>query len=240
MYHQVLDPANSSCAVAFKQHLLYLKDNYPIIRPGDPVIKNALNICLTFDDAYFDFYHYVFPLLQQLKIPAVLGIPTGLIKEVATVNTKARLAVKYPAGLGTDQQNQDPLCTWQEIKEMSASGYVQAASHSHNHVALTDPNIELTIELKQAKFMLEQKLATNIDTLIYPFGKTSRQVNQLAKQYYKYIIRIGSALNSDWHARDGLIYRINADLLWQRNLYITKSFLIKAQLKYWLNYSRGK
>ena len=240
MYHQILDPANPGCAAAFKNHLLYLQNNYPIILPGDTIIKNSLNICLTFDDAYFDFYHYVFPLLQQLKIPAVLGVPTGLIQDTTTVNTKDRLAIPYPYGLATDKQNKNPLCTWQEIQEMTASSYVQAASHSHNHLDLTNPNIDITIELQQSKFMLENKLATEINTLIYPFGKTSRQVNKLARQYYKHMIRIGSALNMDWQARDGLIYRVNADLLWQKNLYITNSFLIKTQFKYWLNYSRRK
>ena len=29
-----------------------------------------------FDDGFYDFYHYVFPILKKLKIKALLAIPT--------------------------------------------------------------------------------------------------------------------------------------------------------------------
>ncbi len=240
MYHQILNPEKPDTSIAFKEHLCYLKDNYPIILPGDNLIKNTLNICLTFDDAYFDFYYYVFPLLQQLKIPAILSIPTQFIQETTTITSKERLAIHYPAGLAQSKQKKTPLCTWKELKEMVDSSFVQAASHSHNHVNLTNPDININEELQKSKFMLEQTLQTKINTFVYPFGKNSLHTNKLAMQHYKYVMKIGSALNMDWHARDGLIYRINADSLWQKNKYITSGWVKKAQLKYWFNYIRKK
>ena len=238
MYHQILNPEKPYGATKFKEHLNYLKANYPIILPGDALIKDTLNICLTFDDAYFDFYYYVFPLLQQLQIPAVLGIPTKFIQDSTTVASKTRSAISYPYGLELTNQDQTPLCTWPEIQEMVASGYIQAASHSHSHVDLSNKNIDIQQESQISKTILAEKLHTNINTLIFPFGKTSRHTNKLALQHYKYIMRIGAALNKDWQA--GLIYRINADVLWSQGRHITSSFLKKAKLKYWLNYIRSK
>ena len=126
------------------------------------------------------------------------------------------------------------------LKEITTNKNIIVASHSHNHVNLTHKNINLKQEIELSKKILEEKLNNKINTIIYPFGQTNKEINKIAKQHYKYIMRIGSAINKDWQTRDGLIYRINADLLWQKNKYITKSLVYKSQLKYWLNYIRNK
>lgn len=41
--------------------------------PGDPLPKKKA-LMLTFDHASVDFYTHVFPLLQNLQIPAVIGV----------------------------------------------------------------------------------------------------------------------------------------------------------------------
>jgi peptidoglycan/xylan/chitin deacetylase (PgdA/CDA1 family) len=240
MYHQIVNSKDPNCIIAFKEHLHYLQDNYPIILPGNPISKNTINICLTFDDAYFDFYYHIFPILRQQKIHATLGIPTGFIQETTNLSSKDRLAVSYPHGLDPNNQLRVPLCTWDEIKEMVASSYVMAASHGYNHVDLTIKGTNLIQELQDPKIILEKKLQTNINTIIYPFGKTSTSINKLARQYYTYAMRIGSASNINWQTRNGLLYRINADVLWQQNKPITTDLIRKIKCKYWINYLRNK
>jgi peptidoglycan/xylan/chitin deacetylase (PgdA/CDA1 family) len=240
MYHKITNTNEPYNIQAFKEHLHYLQYNYPIILPGEPINKKTINICLTFDDAYFDFYHHVFPLLQQQKIRAVLGIPANFIQDTTNTASKDRLAIPYPHGLDESNQPSAPLCTWNEIQEMIASGYVMAASHGFNHMNLSKKNVNLTQELQGSKTILEKKLQTEINTIIYPFGKTSSAVNKLSKQHYTFLMRIGTASNIDWQTRDGLLYRINADELWKQNKPITSNLIRKIQSKYWLNYLRNK
>ena len=240
MYHQILNPAIPQAAELFTKHINYLHANYPILLPGQPLQKNRLNVCLTFDDAYYDFYHYVFPLLQQLQIPAVLGVPTKFIQVAASASDQQRLSVAYPLGLDPALQQLTPLCTWAEIKTMAASGLVQVAAHGHSHSDLTRSDLDLADELQTAKKILTEQLQLPINTLIYPFGRTSQRTNKLALQHFSYAMRIGAASNIDWQHNHGLLYRVNADLFWQKNQYISNSFLLGAKLKYWFNTIRNK
>ena len=114
MYHQIVNPKSSHGLEEFKQHLQYLQDHYPIILPGGAIQKNTINLCLTFDDAYFDFYYHMFPILQKQSIPAIVGVPTNLIQENTTAKNKDRLAIPYPLGLEQTNKEYTTLCTWQE------------------------------------------------------------------------------------------------------------------------------
>jgi peptidoglycan/xylan/chitin deacetylase (PgdA/CDA1 family) len=203
--------------------------------------KDKIAVCLTFDDAYFDFYHYVYPLLQLLNIRAVLGIPTQWIQNNTTVDPQTRLKIPYPEGLKSGvQQSHAPLCTWAEIKEMTNSGYVKPASHSDTHASMVGNKTNLIQEIQGSQQALQKKLGMPIDTFIYPFGRMSRGVHKLVRTHYQFGMRIGSAMNKDWHSRSGLLYRIDADHFWQTGQTISKSFIRICQWKAWLNRLRGK
>ena len=51
MYHRVGAGKNANLEEMLKSHLMFLKQRYPIVLPGDPLAKSKLAICLTFDDA---------------------------------------------------------------------------------------------------------------------------------------------------------------------------------------------
>lgn len=91
MYHQIVTPEKPEMLDKFEQHLKYLKSNYHITTPT-LLRKNQINVSLVFDDAYFDFYHYVFPLLKKYQIKAILGVPTGLLAD----NNTLKLGLVYP------------------------------------------------------------------------------------------------------------------------------------------------
>ena len=175
------------------------------------LIKNRINICLTFDDAYFDFYHTVYPLLQQLQIPALLAIPSGLILEKATNDAKTRLQVPYYQALKLHKTH-DSLCTWEEIQEMVASQLVMPASHGLTHQHITLDNAEQ--EVIHAKELLQEKTKQEIKTFIYPYGHMKRPILHVVKQHHPYCMRIGSAMNMSWNNFHQVLYRINADEFW--------------------------
>ncbi len=64
----------------FEEQIIYLKENYKIIRADDDWENiSEQSIVLTFDDGYKDFYHAVVPLLEKHKIPATVFVSTGNI-----------------------------------------------------------------------------------------------------------------------------------------------------------------
>jgi len=85
LYHRVIDlefdPQLLSVSVEnFHEQLLYLKENYEILRLEDEwVKKDKPAIVITFDDGYADNYQNALPILEDLKIPATFFITTGMI-----------------------------------------------------------------------------------------------------------------------------------------------------------------
>jgi biofilm PGA synthesis lipoprotein PgaB len=71
-------------------------------------------VLLSFDDAYESFYTRVFPVLQLLQVPAVLSVVTSWIENPTAHPYKHK-----------------KLMNWAQIREVSDSGLVTVASHSH-------------------------------------------------------------------------------------------------------------
>ncbi len=242
MYHKISETSKPDRIAAFREHLIDLKNRFTIVTPGEPVLRNKLTLCLTFDDAYYDFYHFVYPLLKALHIKAVLAIPTAYIVEKTSLDPSKRLSIPYPNGLSDyDGVKQDvPFCTWSELREMHNSQLVYPASHSHHHANLCDPTVNLAEELEHSQQLLETQLKAKIDTFVYPYGKMNKSVHQAVRQKYRFGLRIGAGLNRNWQATNGLFYRINADPLWLNRQKITPGFLLKAGFNYAFNQLRGK
>ena len=79
--------------------------------PDKPVI-------LTIDDGKFGVYKNAFPLLRKYNMKAVLAV---IGTEIHGASEAPELRSESPA----------PYCTWTELAEMSASGYIEIASHSY-------------------------------------------------------------------------------------------------------------
>lgn len=214
MYHRVGQGKHSNCPSTLKQHFQYLADHYPIVLPGDPLAKRELSICLSFDDASYDFYHYAFPMLSQLHIRSLLGVPVKYIVEGTNMSAETRLSVPYYEAMkGNCFQEKAPFCTWKELNEMVQSGSVEVASHSFSHSNVTQDNCDLQAEIVHSKKVLEEKLLQNISTFIYPFGKVSPLINREVQKHYAYSMRIGGALNWGWQNPSKILYRVHADNL---------------------------
>ena len=241
LYHRINNLQYSNSLRMFQSHIRFLSENYPVVMPGDPLTTGKIKICLTFDDAYFDFYHYVFPLLCELKIRALLAVPAKYIIEKTTVEDSARLQVPYDEAMkeGTYQEKA-PFCTWAELTQMVESGYVEVASHSYSHSNLTGDDADLDGEIVRSKALLEGRLHREVTTFVYPYGKVNRAVHLLASQHYRFTMRIGSALNKDWDNGRRMIYRVNADRLPEPMYPLRMRNLAKYFLKYLSNTVRGR
>lgn len=240
MFHRVHDISQQFEKHKFEAYLTYLRENYTFCVPQDPLQLNTLNICLTFDDAYCDFYYYVYPLLKQYNLKAILGVSTDYIVDTTTIDKTTRLSVPYPKGMNSSiWQDKVPFCTWQELREMSESGHVIMASHSASHPHMTDSRCKLEREVIESKNIMQHKLDTPIDCFIYPYGDYNRSVHKLVRQHYRWDFRIGSASNRHWPSNNPL-YRIDAEKFWPQTLPFTDKDLRKMNRKYWINRLRRK
>lgn len=135
-YHEVVDTKNTlipQYAVTtqqFKTHLDWLQKNGYHFVSVDQILaaqkgKKALSeksVLLTFDDGYQSFYHTVYPILQQRKIPVLLSI-VG-----AWLAPKPEQKIQF----GDAEISREQMLSWQQLKEMQKSSLVEVGSHSYN------------------------------------------------------------------------------------------------------------
>ena len=85
LYHRVSKLKNDIWKLAnnpesFKKQMCYLKQNYEIVKFEELDFSEKQNrVAITFDDGYFDNYEYALPILEELRIPAVVFVATGHI-----------------------------------------------------------------------------------------------------------------------------------------------------------------
>lgn len=93
-------------------------------------------VLLTFDDGLRSHYTHVFPLLRAYNYPALMAVVTGW------VGLPQDRSVDY----GPRAFTNDDFLTWDQMREMQASGLVEIASHSHDlhRGVLSNPQGNLT------------------------------------------------------------------------------------------------
>ena len=223
MYHHINSDRCSNKLDVFDKHLKYISENYKSAFPLDTIQKNS--ICLTFDDAYADFYYYVFPLLKKYNLKALLGVPTKYILDDTQEEKEKRL--KYEHNDLFLHYKDATFCTYMELEEMQKSGLVQMASHSHSHKNLLDENINLIEELLLSKQLLDNKLKINVESFIFPFGKFNDDIAKETLKYYPYVFRIGNAIQKDFSGIKNIIYRIDGDdLIDEKEIFSIKNMLM--------------
>lgn len=214
MYHHINsdDLPLSNSDQMMEAHLKLISERFTTLFPGDTSVSGG--ICLTFDDAYYDFYHYVFPLLKQYNLKALLAVPSAFILSDTALPAEQRLSLKHHEIYeGDNYKTYAPFCTYTELREMVKSGHVAIASHSMNHINLSEEGCDLEREILGSKVALEENLGFRVDSFVLPYGKYNDEAVRLAREHYSYVFRIGNALNPSWDGIGGLIYRIKGDAL---------------------------
>lgn len=209
MYHHVNSDRCSNELEMFEKHLVYIAQNFKSVLPGEELAKNS--ICLTFDDAYADFYFLIYPLLKKYKLKALLAVPSKYILENCDEAPSTRMGFEHNDLF--DNYTKGTFCTYAELQEMLKSGLISIASHSHSHINLLEDSVNLKEEIQHSKEILEQKLNVNVESFVFPFGKYNQEILQETKKHYKYAFRIGNAIHADFNGINGVIYRIDGDNL---------------------------
>ena len=209
MYHRARAGRDGNSKEMLEAHFRHIADRCRNVLPGDALSKDALNVCLSFDDGNFDFRAVVFPLLEKFGLRAMLAVAPAIMKDRTEAPEPERLAV--PSDLTFAHPRLGGFCTWPELQAMAAAGRVAIAAHGYTHVPLDSPLADVDMEIRLPKMILESRLLGPVDSFVFPYGKFCSRALCAATSAYRYVFRIGGASNARWD--DGIIYRICADAM---------------------------
>jgi peptidoglycan/xylan/chitin deacetylase (PgdA/CDA1 family) len=216
-------------------HFQWLSRQGQTIHTGETIQTNRKSIILSFDDASYCFYHYVYPLLKRYALKAVLAVPSDFIPENVPSNHAFRLQPRVDLLLQKDVAPHPAFCSWQELHEMQSSGLVEIASHSRTHANLNTSS-NLKEECEGSAQMIERKLGVRPRAFVLPFGKGSPDVIRTALSTYQHVLRIGNAWNRS--SQSSLLYRVPCDDLAAGTL--PKPGSLSLWRNYFWNQLRGK
>lgn len=137
-----------------RYHVVPLAELEGLVSSGKRIPPKT--IAITFDDGYKDNFTLAFPVLKEYGLPATLFI---IVNEVG---------------------RSDRL-SWDEIKEMQASGLVYFGSHTLGPDPLTKAGNEqeLKRQIFGSKIALEEKLGRQVEAFSYPEGRFNAQIRGL-------------------------------------------------------------
>jgi peptidoglycan/xylan/chitin deacetylase (PgdA/CDA1 family) len=236
MYHRALPGPYGNSPVALDAHFAHVARHCDCVLPGEPLAGPRLKVCLTFDDAYADFYSVVFPLLQTHGLRAMLAVPPAVINEQA--GPPASNPARGNADRAGVRGDQDLHCSWAELEILAASGQVAIAAHGLSHARLDRREADLDAEILIPRVMLSARLRQPVDSFFFPFGRFSGAALRKVKQHYRYAFRIGGAANPDWSG--SVLYRVSGDCLAAPDALFSPARLAIFRMRFYWNRLRRR
>jgi peptidoglycan/xylan/chitin deacetylase (PgdA/CDA1 family) len=164
MYHRIPDAAPPPAShpyfeidtglKRFEEQMECLEANgYTVVPLGEMetalVEAEGKNVVLTFDDGFRDFETNAFPVLERMRFPATVFLPTNLV--------------------GTEQ-NGEAYLDWEQVARLSRAG-VDFGSHSLNHGRLHRmKDQEIVREIADSRREIEFRLGKPVDSFSFPYA----------------------------------------------------------------------
>jgi len=174
MYHHVMDVAAAKATGAsglnvppkiFQEQMDYLQQKGYQVVDLDEMLTGIKNnslpkkaVVLTFDDGYRDFYENAYPVLKEKNFKATLFVIS-----------------QYVGG--------ERYVSWEQLREMMASGLVLLGDHTLNHPSL--PSLSKEQEFNQivsAKKIIEENTGAKVSFFAYPYGSSNANAKQVLKE----------------------------------------------------------
>jgi peptidoglycan/xylan/chitin deacetylase (PgdA/CDA1 family) len=129
------------------------------------------SILITFDDGFVDFSRVAWPLLRERSLGAIVFLPTGHVGGGDVWETRSGHSSR-------------PLMGWEEVQRLAAEG-VEFGGHSVHHGDLSrQPLSDVRAEVAESKRELESRLNRNVLAFAPPYGRSTRAVRQVIRDYY--------------------------------------------------------
>ena len=207
-YHRIGDPNETqfdpnvfSCTEAiFKQHLLFLKENFEIISIEElhSLYKREYvdkkYAVITFDDGYLDNYQLAFPILKKYQVPACLFIATDFIDQKCIPWWDE--TAWYINKLTLDELSQCDWISIPTIKNLPINKRIRAILR----VMKQDKDCSINSKLNELRGIVKEKLdisQSEFDNILKKKNANFRNFRtyyQLFK-YFKYPIKVLATLN---------------------------------------------
>lgn len=163
---------NGYTAVTVSDLIAYVEDGVPL--PEKPVM-------LTFDDGYYNNYLYAYPLMKKYGFKMVLSV-IGKYSEAFSSTPDDNAYYSH--------------CTWDQLREMELSGYVEVQNHSYD-MHTTDQGRNgtkknswessdtyrsiLTGDIMKCQNLLIERSGITPTAFTYPFGAISSESVEILK-----------------------------------------------------------
>lgn len=236
MYHRAQEGRHGNSPEMLDAHFAHVARHCACVMPGEPLDPQRLNVCLSFDDGYFDFYAVIFPRLKKHGLRALLAVPPLVVPEESLLPAASRL--RAVADMDFGHPPYDGFCTWRELREMAQSGHVDVAAHGFTHRRLDRGDVDLDTEIAGSKVLLAARLGRPVENFVFPYGRFSPAALQWARESYRHVFRIGGADNPGWNRP--LLYRVNADAMESPGALFTGARLLGYRMRYLWNRARGR
>jgi peptidoglycan/xylan/chitin deacetylase (PgdA/CDA1 family) len=174
VYHSVeQEPSGFPHAVSvrsFAEQVRYLVDHYDVVMLDDLFSQPGARprVAITFDDAYAELYEHVLPTVLECRAPVTVFVPTRFTQE------RTRLLADY--GPGSDKEH----LTWEQMREMQATGLVRFESHTHGHIDAVQNIDALDADLRRSIELLEGELGYRTRYFAYPYGNCNERTHTIA------------------------------------------------------------
>ncbi len=236
MYHRARAGPLGNAPEMLDAHFALIAARHACVLPGEALDPDRLNVCLTFDDAYFDFYAVVFPLLEKHGLRALLAVPPVVVREHAHAAPADRL--RATPDVDRAHPDYDGFCTWTELRELAQSGRVAIAAHGFSHCPLDRDDTDLHTEVVVPQSLLAARLGQPVTSFVFPYGRFSRAALAGVQQSYRHAFRIGGADNPGWNRP--LLYRVDADAMPTPEAPFARRRRIGHRTRYFWNRLRGR
>ena len=171
MYHRFGENAFPSTNIRIEQfeaHIRELTSGRFTVLPLPEIVRALADdtplperaVAITVDDAFRSVYTEAWPRLRAAGLPFTIFVATAPLDE------------KRPGYM-----------SWDELREMAASGIVTVGNHSvhHGHMAAL-PDAEARAEIAQAAARFERELGSRPSLFAYPYGEYGRALRDAAAE----------------------------------------------------------
>jgi hypothetical protein len=228
-YHRARAGQQGNSARLLNAHFAHIAYACANRLPGEPLAPGMLNVCLTFDAGFRDFYAVVYRLLIQHDLRAVLAVAPSCSGEYDAHQPADRLAFEPDGGLAACDDA--GFCTWSELDEMVSSGRVTIAARSAGMGCDRDRHARVQTDVIAAQTILSRRFARPVESFVLADGERSPSIVRAARQRYRFVFGSGDAANRDWH--QPMLYRITADELSSPTAPFSARQLIRYRARYW-------
>lgn len=175
MYHRINQGSSDFFglqAELFRQQMQWLKANCQIIHP-DEVEQQLLNprrrkppVLITFDDGFRDYHDNAYPILQELRIPALVFVATSFIDKggmiwtdrvrLAAQRSTAKLQLPWVDNKTFDMSRADDKRAF----ESASKRYLKTVSDAQRQVLLQEVLDRLQVDLPAVEAEIGRQMLT--------------------------------------------------------------------------------